>query len=73
MVRHHQSIVIAVAYRQSPEFKFPAAVEDAYGAVQYVLTNAARFGGNPNRVIVAGEPASGNLATVSCISDGATS
>ena len=62
-----ESVVIAVAYRQSPEAKFPAAVEDAYDSLQYVIKNAARFGGDPLQVVVAGESAGGNLATVSCI------
>ncbi|WP_198938060.1 alpha/beta hydrolase [Alkanindiges hydrocarboniclasticus] len=61
------SIVVSVAYRQAPEHKFPAAVDDAYAALQWVLENASSLNGDPLRVAVAGESAGGNLATVSCL------
>lgn len=61
------SIVVSVAYRQAPEHKFPAAVDDAYAALQWVMENASTFNGDPLRVAVAGESAGGNLATVSCL------
>lgn len=62
-----ESIVVSVAYRQAPEYKFPAAVDDAYNALQWVLENASSLNGDPLRVAVAGESAGANLATVACL------
>jgi acetyl esterase len=59
-----ECIVVSVAYRQAPEHKFPAAVEDAFAAYQWVRQSAAKFNGDPGRVAVGGESAGGNLATV---------
>lgn len=61
------SIVVSVAYRQAPEHKFPAAVDDAYNALQWALENASSLNGDPLRVAVAGESAGANLATVACL------
>lgn len=55
-----EAIVVSVAYRLSPEVKYPAAVNDAYAATQWIMENAAQMGGDPNRVAVAGESAGGN-------------
>ncbi|MGH7981119.1 MAG: alpha/beta hydrolase, partial [Limisphaerales bacterium] len=62
-----EAIVASVAYRQAPEYKFPAAVNDAYDAAQFIIRNARSFGGATDRVAVAGESAGGNLATVACM------
>lgn len=57
-----KAIFVSVEYRKAPEYKFPAAHEDAYAAYQWVLKNARTFDGDPKRVAVAGESAGGNLA-----------
>jgi len=62
-----QCLVVSVGYRQAPEHPFSAAVDDAYAATQYVMSNAADMGGDPKKVAVLGESAGGNLASVVCL------
>ena len=57
-------LVVSVAYRQAPEAPYPAAVDDAYAATQYIIENAGLINGDPKRVAVVGESAGGNLAAV---------
>jgi acetyl esterase len=66
LAQNADAIVIAVDYRRSPEHKFPAAVDDAYAAVEWVAKHAADVGGNSARIAVAGDSAGGNLAAVVC-------
>jgi acetyl esterase len=60
-------IVVSVDYRLAPEFKFPAAVEDAVAALKLVALHATEIGGDPARLAVGGDSAGGNLATVAAI------
>lgn len=56
------AVVVSVEYRKAPEFKFPAAHEDAYAAYHWALKHANDIHGDPSKVAVAGESAGGNLA-----------
>jgi acetyl esterase len=60
------AIVVAVDYRQPPERKFPAAVDDCYAAIEWAAAHTSELSGDRNRLAVAGDSAGGNLAAVVC-------
>ena len=60
-------IVISIDYRRAPEHKFPAAVDDAIAATAWIATHAKEFGIDASRLVVGGDSAGGNLATVVAI------
>ncbi len=53
----------AVAYRLAPEHKFPCAVDDAYEAYKFVLSQ----GHTPSEIIICGESAGGGLCFSLCL------
>lgn len=56
--------VFSIAYRLAPEHKFPVPVEDCFDAFQWLVSKASEFNLDPTRIVVAGDSAGGNLATV---------
>ncbi len=63
----HGNLVFNIDYRLAPAHPFPAAIEDACAALLWVRENAARYGGDPDRIVLAGESAGANLATALAI------
>ena len=61
------AVVVSVDYRRPPEVRFPGAFEDAFTAVRDVARRIAQFGGDANRLGVAGDSAGGNLAAAVAI------
>jgi len=60
LARHTGLRVFCFDYRLAPEFPYPAAVEDALSAWNYILS----CGYNAKDIVVAGDSAGGNLALV---------
>lgn len=56
-------VVFNISYRLAPKHPYPAAVEDACAAYEWVARNAAAHGGDASRLVLAGESAGANLVT----------
>ena len=61
-----EAVVVSVDYRHAPEERFPAAVDDAFAAVQWIAEHTVELGGIPGQLAVAGWSAGGNLAAIVC-------
>lgn len=56
--------VAAVGYRLSPKARHPAYLEDAAAATAWVVRHIAEYGGDSNKVFVAGHSAGGYLTAM---------
>lgn len=64
LARHSQCCVASVEYRRAPEHQWPVPLEDCERALDYLITNAAALSINASRVVLAGDSAGGNMATI---------
>jgi|CXWL01.1.fsa_nt_gi acetyl esterase/lipase len=55
-------IVVLPDYRKVPHIRFPAFNQDGAAAVRWVHDNIARYGGDPERVVLAGHSAGAYIA-----------
>ncbi|HYX33856.1 MAG TPA: alpha/beta hydrolase [Oligoflexus sp.] len=61
-----QCSVFSLDYRRAPEHPYPAAVEDADMAFQWLQEQREIWGWQDQPIVVAGDSAGGNLATILC-------
>jgi acetyl esterase len=50
-------VVIVPNYRLAPAHRWPSGAEDVMSAYRWARTNAVRYGGDPDRIVLAGESA----------------
>jgi acetyl esterase len=56
-------LVLNVGYRLAPKHPFPAAIQDVCAAYEWLVKHAEEYGGDLDRIVLAGESAGANLAT----------
>ncbi|CAM3908483.1 alpha/beta hydrolase [Kibdelosporangium persicum] len=56
------AVGVSVEYRLAPENPAPAAVEDCYAGLVWVVEHAGELGADPSRVVVTGASAGGGLS-----------
>ena len=54
-------VVVAVEYRLAPEHKYPVPLEDCYAAAKALFTGELVDGIDPDKIIIAGDSAGGNM------------
>jgi len=59
--------VISVEYRLAPEHKYPAGVEDAISAAQWVYDNAKLLNINRDKIAIGGDSGGAHYAIVTCL------
>jgi arylformamidase len=62
-------MLVSGTYRLAPASRFPAQLDDVLLALQWIGKNIARFGGNPDRLVIGGHSAGGHLAALATLQE----
>lgn len=62
-----QCAVLSIAYRLAPEHPFPAGLEDVEDAIGWAAVHRQALSGSERPLVVAGDSAGANLATVAAV------
>lgn len=57
-------LAVSINYRLSQESLWPAQLHDCKAAIRWIQTNAKKFGGDPERIIIMGSSAGGHLVSM---------
>ncbi|KAF5497173.1 AB hydrolase superfamily protein [Colletotrichum siamense] len=57
-------VVVSVCYRKAPEDPFPCGLHDSYDGLLWCKMNATALGVDPEKIILSGSSAGGNLASL---------
>jgi acetyl esterase/lipase len=58
------ALLVAPTYRLAPDFRYPVWLDDSFAALAAIRRDVAHFGGDPDRVFVAGHSAGGQIAAL---------
>jgi acetyl esterase len=61
-----RNVVVSIDYALAPEHPYPAALRDCDAAFEWIEARASSFSSSPERIVVAGDSAGGNLSAVLC-------
>lgn len=67
MSRGLDAVVVAVDYRLAPEHPHPAGLADVHAAARWAVDHAVDLRADPERLVLAGDSAGGNLATCAAL------
>lgn len=60
-------VTVAVDYALAPENKWPAAVEQGYAALEWLVAHGAEHGIDTTRIAIGGQSSGGNIAACVCL------
>lgn len=67
LVEKYGAVVVSPGYRLSIQHRYPAAIEDCYDALRWMVSHAAELGIRTDQIFVGGESAGGGLTAALCI------
>jgi carboxylesterase type B len=62
-------VTVSVEYRLYPQVTFPAFMDDAVAALNWVRAHIGEFGGDPNRIVLSGHSAGAHMAALLLVDD----
>lgn len=66
LARHTNHVVVSVDYPLAPERRFPASFDACYAVAKAVFTDKTLLNAAPERIVIMGDSAGGNLTAAVC-------